>query len=167
MDSTPDNPYAVASIDRLPANPPSHHDVEGITTSRYARITVFACRLALGVTFLCWATIALIPMPNVAVFYDGLMFSFPYALTEITARMLARYRSMSLVFMLTILALSGLRLYLAVSLACAAMQINQNSGDNMIGILPLLDLYVIVPAQLALTIACGAYAFWRNRKTRL
>ena len=106
-------------------------------------------------------------MPNVDALYFGLMFTFPYAFTEIAARMLSRYRGISLLFMLTILALAGLRLFLAVSFACVVTQIDENDGDNMIGILLFIDLFFVVPVQLALTIACGGYAFWRNRKIKL
>lgn len=81
--------------------------------------------------------------------------------------MLSRYRGVAFLFMLTIFSLAGVRLFLVVSFACVVTQIDENGGDNMIVILPVIDYCIVAPIQLALTIACGGYAFRRNRKTKV
>ena len=167
VESIPDNPYAVASTDGPWRTRPSRCGLERISASRYSGITVFTCRFALGVTILCWAAIALFPMPNVDAFTLASCSRFPTHSLRLQPECSRDIGASHSFFMLTILALAGLRLFLAVSFACVVTQIDENDGDNMIGILLFIDLFFVVPVQLALTIACGGYAFWRNRKIKL
>ena len=164
LESIPDNPYAAASTDCVSGNPRVHPVLEQTAASRYSNVTILTSRIALAVTALCWTAVGLFPKPTLAAFYFGVMFTFPYVVTELATRMVSRYRRISLLLMLSILALSGLRLFIAVTFAFVVTQIHENDGDNMISILPMIDMLFVAPMQLALTIAFGGYGFWRNRR---
>ncbi len=131
-------------------------------------ITILLCRCSLGITLLCsiivgWGGGSLL----ICIF--AIPCALPYLLTEAVARLIRNYYAASFIFMLVTLVLSGLRLFLIGSFCLAVTQpVDENAGDNMIGILPILDLRMFVSAQLSVAVlfaaVFAAYRFFRRNR---
>ena len=75
VDSVPETRDAEASSDHGLENPRFNQDLRERSAFQYSRISIFICRLALGVTVLCWGALCFVPGAFVVAFCHGLVFN--------------------------------------------------------------------------------------------
>lgn len=93
------------------------------------------------------------------------MVCYPYFLCVIVAVMLPENHFSAVLFLILVAAVCAVRLSLLGILTFVTLQqVVKNAGDNMIGVLQLLEVVVFAPLQTFLSILFGGFSVWNRRR---